>query len=361
MKNILLLSNKVFHYRVPIYNYFRQAFLKEGYDFRVLTNEFQDGFEHQADFECIVEQPSFAKYKSIVLEHNPSAVIFFMHLKDWIMWPMIHWLKRKHTPVIYWNHGVNLQDPENIYKNILYRYLHNLSDAIVLYSPNETKYIKPENRYKISIGYNTLNFDAFPSIGKTKEGLKKELNIPFKKVILFPARINPARKLDLLLEAFLDIDEPDVGLIIVGSGCLSNEQESIIKQTPGILYLGRVADQVKFNKLVKLSDVVTIPGKSGLAINQAFFWGVPYVTTNVRQSPEIWYLIDGYNGFLADVNHKYDYKEKLEKILKDDDLRAKMAKNASLTVREKASIHGMFSGFYKAVRFVNRQSEKLKK
>lgn len=357
MKNILLISNQVFHYRVPIYNYFYESFRKEGYNFCVLTNKLQENFDHQPAFECIVKKPSIKAYQKVVEEYNPSAVIFFMHLKDWIMWPMTHWLKIKKMPFIYWNHGVNLQDPENVWKNVLYHYLHDLSDAIVLYSPEERKYIKKRNQRKVFIGYNTLNFNEFPVIEESKEELKAELGIHYKKVVIFAARNNPARKLDLLLDAYQQFDEPDIGVIVAGGGGLNAKQQEIIDNNNGIMHFGQIPNQLTFNKLVKLSDVFTIPGKSGLAINQAFYWSIPYITTNVKQSPEVWYLKDGYNGFIADINQKGDYRDKLFELLQNDQLRSQMAENANNTAQEEASISNMFSGFYDAVTYVNDQKK----
>ncbi|MEM9829100.1 MAG: glycosyltransferase family 4 protein [Bacteroidota bacterium] len=355
MKNIILLSNKLFHYRVPIYNYFRQEFLKEGYDFKVLTNEVQKNFDHQFEFECIVEPPSFSRYKAVMREKQPSAVIVFMHLKDWIMWPMIHWLKANGVPIIYWNHGVNLQDPDNLYKNTLYYYLHNISDSIVLYSPAEKKHIKPKNHHKVHIGYNTLNLRSFPEITQSKQELKEELNIPYDKVVLFAANTLLRRRIDLLLEIFSDRTDQNIGLVIAGLRETTPEIEKTINQSPAITYVGQIADQAEFNKLVKLSDVFTIPGRSGLAINQAFHWGVPYVTTNVRQSPEIWYLKDGQNGYIADIEKPGDYRDKLMKVLEDDELRARMADKAREVIQGEGDIHTMYQGFWEAFQFATNK------
>ena len=41
MQNIVLITNKIFHYRVPVYNYFLNEFRKSGYNLTVLTNEIQ--------------------------------------------------------------------------------------------------------------------------------------------------------------------------------------------------------------------------------------------------------------------------------------------------------------------------------
>ena len=41
MKKILLISNYVFHYRITIYNHFYDEFKKLGYEFHVLSNQYQ--------------------------------------------------------------------------------------------------------------------------------------------------------------------------------------------------------------------------------------------------------------------------------------------------------------------------------
>jgi len=346
MKNVLLLSNKLFHYRVPIYNYFKREFNKEGYDLHVITNELQKNFDHKMEFECVVEKPSFFVYKKYIEDTNPAAVIIFLHLKDWIMWPMIHWLKMKGIPIIYWNHGVNLQQPNNFFKNLLYYYLHNISDSIVLYSPNEKIHIKSKNLQKTYIGNNTLNFHSFPEIEESKEELRKEFSISAKKVAIFAASTTLRRRIELLLDVFEKLDENEYCLLLVGLRTLNEDIKERVLNAPAIRYIGEVPDQKEFNKLVKLSDVFTIPGRSGLAINQAFYWGVPYVTTNVKQSPEIWYLKNGINGFITNENKPYEYQEKLLEILNDDNLREQMAINAKKVISQEGSIENMFRNSY---------------
>ena len=355
MKNIVLLSNRLFHYRVPVYNYFHQEFLKEGYEFTVLTNEVQENFDHQFEFECIIEPPNFFKYKAIMQAKQPAAVIVFMHLKDWIMWPVIHWLKLKGIPIIYWNYGVNLADANNKYKNMLYYHLHNTADAIVLYSPAEKKHIKPKNHHKVHIGYNTLNLRSFPKISQSKEELKREFNIPYNKVVLFAANTLLRRRIDLLIDIFGDRDDQEIGLVIAGLREITPEIEQVIERSPAITYVGQIADQTKFNKLVKLADVFSIPGRSGLAINQALHWGTPYVTTNVRQSPEIWNLKDGENGYIADENKPGDYREKLMRVLEDDGLRAQMSDKAKEVIQSEGDIHTMYTGFWNAFQYATNQ------
>jgi len=141
MKKLLLISNKVFHYRVSIYNYFARNFKEYGWEFIVRSNELQKDNPYHIQFDFKEIPFNFFIYKKEIEDINPDVVIIFLHLKDIIMWSLIHWLKIKKIPIVYWNHGINLQDPQNKLKYFLFNYLHTLSNAIILYSENEMKYM----------------------------------------------------------------------------------------------------------------------------------------------------------------------------------------------------------------------------
>ena len=81
MKNILLISNYVFHYREKIYNYFCEEFGKDGFRFLVLSNQFQDeGYDLK--FEKVEESLSFSNCRRKIQTKKPAAVILFLHLKE---------------------------------------------------------------------------------------------------------------------------------------------------------------------------------------------------------------------------------------------------------------------------------------
>lgn len=355
-KKVLLISNKVYHYRVSIYNFFYDRFLEHDYEFQVLTNELQQSYEHNHAFRLKVMPFNFKSYQNEINEIKPDVIILFLHLKDKVIWPLAHWLKMKGIPFIYWTHGVNLQDPNNFFKNILFRYLHTLSDGIILYSPTELKYISSGNQKKTFIALNTLNFNEFPEINSSKSELRKEFNIPFSKIVLFAARADPRRKLDWLVDVFKGNTDPSIGLVIAGADDLPDDIAQEVSQNDSIISLGQIPDQEKFNKVVKMADVFCIPGKSGLAINQAFFWGVPYITTNVKQSPEVWYIKHGKNGYVLDKDDFPSFKEKLIELLKKEDLQKEFAINAKETIEEFGTINNMFQGFLQAVNFVKGEA-----
>ncbi|HEX5315753.1 MAG TPA: hypothetical protein VFX22_03795, partial [Candidatus Kapabacteria bacterium] len=173
-KRVLLISNRVMHYRVSVYNYFLRRFREHGWEFSVLSNELQKQNLNQCQFEFIERPFDFFKYRAEIQRINPDAVILFLHLKDWILWPLIHWLKLSGIPVALWTKTRNLDDPDNRVRNAFFDYLHAISNGLILYTASLTRFISDRNRPKVFVANNTINFEEFPQIGESKEEIKKD-------------------------------------------------------------------------------------------------------------------------------------------------------------------------------------------
>jgi glycosyltransferase involved in cell wall biosynthesis len=357
MKNIILITNKIFHYRIPIYNYFSEQFLNKDYIFTVITNEIQKDNTNKILFDLKIKKFNFFTYKKLINKTNPICVIVFLNLSHYITWTLIHWLRLKKIPVIYWGHSINLQDPKNLVKNIFFNYIHTISNSIILYSKNELKYISKSNRKKVFIANNTLNFNYFPNIISGKNTLKKKYNIPFEKIVLFVGRIAPRKRLEDLLIIFNKLKETEYGLIVIGPG-LNNKYKKMIDASKNIIYFNEIYDKNKINEFFKLSDIFSIPGTNGLGLVQAFYWGLPAVTENVRHSPEIIYLKDGINGFIVDKGDTEALKDKIFFLLSNDDIYKRFSYNARKIIKKEASIERMFSGMLDSIKYVERSSLK---
>src|SRR5256885_1344493 len=98
MKTVLLISGKVLHYRISVYNYFWRRFQDHGWEFRVLTNCVQPRNQRPIRFQMKEAPFRFRDYARMIDEIKPDAVIMFVHLKEFILWPLIHWLKWKGIP-----------------------------------------------------------------------------------------------------------------------------------------------------------------------------------------------------------------------------------------------------------------------
>ena len=348
MKKILLVSNHVFHYRVKVYNYFYEEFKKRGYEFSVLAPSWQDvGIEPKFNLQII--DTSSRKYIAHISKLRPDIVITFLHLKDTVIFPVTLYCRMKKVPVIYWNHGINLETPDAKLKNSIFRRIHDISDAIVLYSPNEKKYVSDKNSHKLFVGYNTLNLEDVDTENIiSKEEIRQKYEIQQENIVLFVGRIKENKRLDVLLDNF---KHEDIAVVVVGKG-ISEEQKYIMDSVENYYYLGEIWDAVDFNSIFNSATVFSIPGHLGLGLNEAFFWGKPVVTMNVQHPPEVYYLKNGYNGFMTEDGT--ELKEKIMYIIRNKDVLSEMSRNARKTAMGTAHISNMFSGFMDAVDYVQK-------
>jgi glycosyltransferase involved in cell wall biosynthesis len=354
MKTVLLICNEVPHYRVSVYNYLHRRFLEHGWEFKVASSAMQRESKLQVKFDFRETPFRFSRYCQLINEIQPDVVMFHLHLRLRIFWLLIHWLRLKAVPIVSWTKGANLDQPDSKLRYALFNYIHSLSDALILYSDKQTSFINHGNRHKIFTANNTVNFEDYAEVSDTKAQIKTEFGIPFEKIVLFAGTMGvegERKKVDHLIQVFRELDRSDVGLLLVGGG-MSEDRKARLNPRNS-LYLGQVHDakNLQISKIFKASDVFVVPGHVGLALNQAFYWGLPAVTEAGRQPPEIQYLKPGRNGFLVGENDVSGLKEKMLYLLDNDGVRAEFSRNAREDILKDASIEGMYLGFRKAVEF----------
>ena len=352
MRRLLLVSNRVMHYRVSVYNYFSRRFRQHGWEFVVRSNELQSRDTCPLAFDFREIRFAFHKYRKEIEKIRPDVVIVFLHLKDPIIWPLVHWLKSKRIPVVFWSKGANLDRPHSKLRHLFFDYMHSQCDRIILYSEHEVRYVRERDRHKVSIASNTINFEAFPQILERKQQIKEDLGIPFEKVVLFAGRMGiggERKKVHHLIEVFRDMGNRGIGLVIVGSGMSS---DLLKRANPhNTVYLGEVHDpqHIQISRIFKMADVFCIPGHVGLGLNQAFYWGLPVITEDGGQPPEIHYLINGRNGFIVPNDDLIELKGKILYLLENDEVRQEFSRNAREDILRNASVANMFMGFKNCV------------
>ena len=358
MKNLILFDQDTLHYRQSIYKHFRKVFAEMGYNLVVAYDTKMNTVEDEKDFFIGIEY-SFKNFRKLIKEYNPEIIIQFVWLRYKFILFFMLWCKLKRVRSIVWSHGVDMQKPKQFLKNQLYYLRQRLSSALIIYTPNEVKYIVASHK-KLFIAYNTLNFFDFPEIKKTKEELKKEYNLEGKKIILCVGRLNTHnRKVDLLLEGLKYVKDENIHLVVVGTG-VTEEQQDKLKQESRSTFLGAIFDPVKVNEIYKMSDVFVMPGGVGLAINHALYHGMPVLIEDVHHSPEAYYLKPGENGFIFNEADAKDMAQKVEVLLHDEKTYQKFSDNAYKTVSEgEANFNKMIDGFKQAIQYVEQKYLKL--
>lgn len=347
-KKVLLISNRVMHYRSRIYNAFFDMFKERGYEFHVISNDYQKVdfpiryIKHELPF-------SVGGYIKAINEIKPDVCINFLHLKDKLIIPLTFYARMKGIPMIYWNHGINIKTPDAKLKNSIFHFIHTISNAIILYSPAQLKYLSKKNQKKTFIAKNTLDFsDVDRSALRSPEDVKAAYGIKEKKVVMYISRILPYKGIDILLRLFKDT--PEIGLVVVGGG-INEEQQKCIYETPNYYYLGeKYGNEV--DEIYQMGDVFSTPGHIGLALNQAMYWGKPVVVLNRIHAPEIIYLHQNENG--AIVESEQDVKSKIVELCTNEEMYARYSKACIDTYKNEMQIVNMFEGFIKAIEFVQK-------
>jgi glycosyltransferase involved in cell wall biosynthesis len=352
MKKVLLISNRVMHYRVSIYNYFAHAFRRHGWELVVRSNELQKENPHPLEFDFREIPFSFRRYREEIRSIAPRVVILFLHLKDRLLWPLIHWLPFKGIPLVYWTKGANLDDPDSWLKYLVFNYVHSRCDRLILYSDQEKRYLTEANRRKVFVANNTINFSDFPPVTESRQSIKEEFRIPFEKIVLSVGRMDVAgqrKKVDHLIEVFRRIKLPGAGLVIVGAGVSPALQARMNRENTR--YLGEIYDarNVQISKIFHAADLFSIPGHVGLGLVQAFHYGLPIVTEAGLQPPEIQYLRDGWNGYLVPENDIDALRDRIEHLLENDEERRLFGQRALQEIRSRGSIENMFLGFLQCI------------
>ena len=150
-----------------------------------------------------------------------------------------------------------------------------------------------------------------------------------------------------------ELDRRDPGRyfsFIIGNGPLEGRMKSkaIQKGLNNVCFTGALS-MAESGKILLNSDVVFIPGMTGLSIVHSFCYGLPYVTFDLDiHSPEIEYLINKWNGLITTSG---TYINDIYNLLCNDVRLIEMKKNA-LSCVNNLTVEKQVSGFKNAIDYV---------
>jgi len=167
------------------------------------------------------------------------------------------------------------------------------------------------------------------------EALRAEMGLA-GKVILFVGRLAPEKNVDILIRAFKEVlkEFGDAVLLIVGGGALEPRLKKLCEEL-------EIADKVKFVGVVPrervpgflaMADVFVLPSTSeGLpkALLEALAMAKPIVATAAPGIIDV--IKHGREGLLVPVRDVERLKRALLKVLKDEELARRLARNARKT------------------------------
>lgn len=202
--------------------------------------------------------------------------------------------------------------------------------------------IDPE---KVSVVYNGIDPDAYPSSDQRIGELRTELDLRGSlPVIANIGRLVENKAQHVFLEALKILDQKGIEFrgLIVGDGPLKSYLVSRVS------YLG-IADKVMFTGLRKdvldILDVVDVSVLSSkieglsVVILESMAKGVPVVATNVGGNGEL--VSDGETGFLVSPNNPAALADAIVKVIEDPGLQGRMGRAARERIRGQFSLSRM--------------------
>jgi len=213
-----------------------------------------------------------------------------------------------HTPV--WNmlRDYSPIDPE-LAENVGWTYFRNVfkrADATVAQTRSVANELT-ENGVKANIrviptGVNTETFkpDIDGSTIRSRYGLDE------RKVIIHVGRLCPEKRIDILIEAFAELDE-NIVLLVVGKGTLEETLKEMAERkglNERVIFTGFVSDEELPLFYAAADAAASSSGYEAqcLTILNAMACGLPVACPNARAFVD--YIEDGVNGYMYDATPK---------------------------------------------------------
>lgn len=197
------------------------------------------------------------------------------------------------------------------------------------------------------------------------DGLREELGLEDKKIVLCLTRMIREKGVDYLIKSFslLEKEMGNVFLIVAGDGPYLNECKDLAKKlgVKNIHYTGLVDSVYKKVYLYRACDVFVLPSiyfcgryeAWGLVINEAMAFGKPIVTTDAVGAAFDMVKVD-YNGYVVENKNIKELYEALLKILSNPELARIMGENSRKMFEEVNDYKKMFEEFRKAIDYVQK-------
>lgn len=363
-KNVGIFVNEMFHYREGIY---RLLLNSDQHNFFIFTgnkkdtslpiieipeikfNLFGKTLWYQKGLRKLIKN---YKLDIVIIQYTPYMLSsrFLTLFND-----------DRNYKIIAWTHGYFRGNKNGLKTKTLIRALKRV-DGILFFSEDMVDFYRRKGFSEEKLFYtdNTLDTEKINTVknklpDKEVTILKKENNIKSRNVILFVGRIIKSKRLRILLEAMQILKDKKKEipfLFIVGDGPERNKlfkEYSTLSQND-ISWEGKITNEEKIAPYFVISDLFVMPGKTGLSINHAFAYGLPYLTTDDDiHAPEIILLEDGVNGEYFKGSNSNNLAKKINNILRSTGKLNKYSKNALRTIKNRYNVQNMYQRFIEMV------------
>ena len=207
---------------------------------------------------------------------------------------------------------------------ILRRLIYSFTDYLIIQTQEIADYFeKYIRKNKLKIILNPLN----PALSE-----HRNLSTPKEKIILNVGRLEDQKNQDLLIRAFAKTDYYNWKLVLIGDGKNKKAYLNLIDDlqiSSHVELLGNIEDVWTYYN--KASIFAFTPRFEGFpnALTEAMYFGLPCISTDCPSGPSE-LISDGKNGFLIKVGDEIMLKQRLDTLMKNNELRQQIGLAAML-------------------------------
>ncbi|GIU69558.1 MAG: glycosyl transferase family 1 [Candidatus Woesearchaeota archaeon] len=270
--------------------------------------------------------------------------------------------KRYHKPIVSFIHSIEWElVPKAMKSNFLKKYskiitkrvakrLYNKCDLLIMPSQNVVELfiwnnIRTRNKV-VNLGVNVDKFkpaDEFTRIEK-----REKIGIGDKDIVIgYHGRISREKDLITLLRAFTRIQNnyDDVKLLIVGEGLKEIKEQ--LSSRKNVILTGPKNDPVPYLQVMDIYCITSLTETTCLSLLEAMSCEVAPISTEVGFIKS--YIKNNFNGLFFQKQNPYHLSKQIEYLIKNPDIRRKIAKNARATVIERFSWDNTAKGIIDAI------------
>lgn len=252
----------------------------------------------------LLKQKEYCQYLMMGHSRNLSTLAFLL-------------LKRFFYPkkrAYLWTHGFYGKETriENIWKKLLL----GSADGLFIYGDYACKIMKENYGFKAEKLYaihNSLDYDT--QLKLRNDILSSSIFADHFRnespSVIFIGRLNPVKKLEMLIQAIADLKAKgeNYNLVLVGDGPMRESLETIafnLKIQDSVWFYGACYDEKTNAELVYNADLCVAPGNIGLTSIHVLMFGCPVISHNdfAHQMPEFETIKEGETGCFFECDNQ---------------------------------------------------------
>ena len=192
--------------------------------------------------------------------------------------------------------------------------------------------------YKSVIVPNTINEQKFPDKADDADKIEQIRKLyGNKKILFFIGRHVPYKGIEYLIECEKFVDD-DCVFVVAGKGPLTKRLKTQAAHSDRIKFIGKISDE-ELRLYLKASYLFLFPSINrseafGVALAEALYCGLPAVSFDIEGSGVTWVNKNNYSGVVVKNFDKQAFARTINELLKKEDLRAELSRNAKSWVSE---------------------------